>query len=40
MIEMTMKEANETYQIPLAILKQYEKWNLCKGPKNGTGMSQ
>ena len=39
-IEMTMKEANETYQIPLDILKQYEKWNLCKGTKKVTGMWQ
>ena len=37
---MTMKEANETYQIPLDILKQYEKWNLCKGTKKVTGMWQ
>ena len=39
-IEMTMKEANETYQIPLDILKQYEKWNLGKGTKKITGMWQ
>lgn len=26
---MTKKEASEKYQIPMEILEEYEKWNLC-----------
>ena len=26
---MTMKEASERYKIPMKILKEYEKWELC-----------
>ena len=37
---MTKKEASEKYQIPIDILEQYEKWNLCDEVKRVMGMWQ
>lgn len=37
---MTMKEASERYKIPIKILKEYEKWELCGAVKNVMGAWQ
>ena len=37
---MTMKEASEQYQIPIKILKEYEKWELCGAVKKVMGAWQ
>ena len=37
---MTMKEASERYKIPLKILKEYEKWDLCGAVKKVMGAWQ
>ncbi|EET60868.1 MAG: MerR family transcriptional regulator [Marvinbryantia sp.] len=34
---MTIQEASERYQIPMEILKEYEKWNLCDQVKKVMG---
>ena len=38
--KMTMKEASERYQIPIKILKEYEKWELCGAVKKVMGAWQ
>ena len=37
---MTMKEAGERYKIPIKILKEYEKWELCSAVKKVMGAWQ
>ena len=37
---MTMKEASERYKIPMKILKEYEKWELCGAVKKVMGAWQ
>ena len=37
---MTKKEASEKYQIPMEILDEYEKWNLCDEVKKVMGVWQ
>lgn len=37
---MTMREASERYKIPLKILKEYEKWELCGAVKKVMGAWQ
>lgn len=37
---MTMKEASEQYKIPIKILKEYEKWELCGAVKKVMGAWQ
>lgn len=37
---MTMKEASERYKIPMKILKEYEKWELCGVVKKVMGVWQ
>ena len=37
---MTKKEASEKYQIPVEILEEYEKWNLCGEVKKVMGVWQ
>lgn len=37
---MTMKEASERYKIPIKILKEYEKWELCGAVKKVMGAWQ
>ena len=37
---MTKQEASEKYQIPLEILNEYEKWNLCDSVKQVMGAWQ
>lgn len=37
---MTMKEASERYKIPIKILKEYEKWELCGAVKKIMGAWQ
>lgn len=37
---MTMKEASERYKIPIKILKEYEKWELCGVVKKVMGVWQ
>lgn len=37
---MTRKEASKRYQIPLYVLKEYEKWNLCNEAKKAVGVWQ
>ncbi len=37
---MTMQEASERYTIPLKILKEYEKWELCGAVKKVMGAWQ
>lgn len=37
---MTMKEASERYMIPIKILKEYEKWELCGAVKKVMGAWQ
>lgn len=37
---MTMKEASEQYMIPIKILKEYEKWELCGAVKKIMGVWQ
>lgn len=37
---MTMKEAGKRYQIPIKILKKYEKWELCGAVKKVIGVWQ
>lgn len=39
-IKMTMQEASERYTIPLKILKEYEKWELCGAVKKVMGAWQ
>lgn len=34
---MTKKEASEKYRIPMEILEEYEKWNLCSEVKKVMG---
>lgn len=34
---MTIQEASERYQIPLHILREYEKWGLCESVKKVMG---
>lgn len=36
-IKMTMQEASKRYMIPLKILKEYEKWELCGAVKKVMG---
>ena len=38
--KMTMKEASERYKIPIKILKEYEKWELCGAVKKVMGAWQ
>lgn len=38
--KMTMKEASECYKIPIKILKEYEKWELCGAVKKVMGAWQ
>lgn len=38
--KMTMKEASEQYKIPIKILKEYEKWELCGAVKKVMGAWQ
>ena len=35
---MTIKEASERYQIPIEILQEYERWNLCNKVKSEMGI--
>ena len=37
---MTINEASERYQIPLEILKEYERWGLCGAVKKVMGAWQ
>lgn len=37
---MIKNEASEKYNIPLEILEEYEKWNLCDEEKNVNGVGQ
>lgn len=37
---MTIEEASERYQIPIAILKEYESWGLCDTVKKVMGVWQ
>lgn len=37
---MTKNEASEKYQIPVEILDEYERWNLCSEVKKVMGMWQ
>ncbi len=37
---MTKKEASEKYRIPMEILEEYEKWNLCSEVKKVMGAWQ
>ena len=37
---MTIQEASEKYQIPMEILKEYERWNLCDEVKEVMGKWQ
>lgn len=37
---MTKKEVSERFQIPLALLEDYERWNLCNGVKQVIAVRQ
>ena len=39
-IEMTIKEASERYNIPVELLREYEKWGLCSAVKKVMGAWQ
>ena len=37
---MTIQEASERYRIPLHILREYERWGLCRAVKDVMGAWQ